>query len=449
MRKIIGLFLSFIFTMSAVNAESLTKTIKSLGINNSAISVSVKDTASNDSVFSLNERVPRTPASTLKLVTSSAAVDMLGVDYTFKTSLYKSTNNDLYLKLSGDPLLVSSDLEKLIETAKSKNIAPKTIYIDDSIFDTVEWGEGWQWDDDMNPLMPKFSAYNINKNLVKVEVTPTGHNVAAKLSVKPFYPVTFMNLVVTDLTVPTNIKLEKNTTIASNMLNVSGSVSKISSVLLPVASPKMNFILRFEEAIRSKKFEYFSQIKNAKLPENNIYHVDTIEHDFNSILPFVLKNSNNLAAESLFKYAGAVWSSSQGSLENSLALLDEYFKNIKLNSDDIKIVDGSGVSKNNLMTSDFMTDFLVYKASGENFEAFKEYLPKPGEGTLKNRMLYFKENLRAKTGTLSDTSAIAGYITTRRGKLYAFDIMINDAKTSFADKKNIEEQILRNIYLNY
>jgi len=64
-------------------------------------------------------------------------------------------------------------------------------------------------------------------------------------------------------------------------------------------------------------------------------------------------------------------------------------------------------------------------------------------------MLYLKDKLWAKTGTLSDSSAIAGYITTRRGGTYAFDIMINDAKTSNADKKNIEEQILRNIYANY
>ena len=64
-------------------------------------------------------------------------------------------------------------------------------------------------------------------------------------------------------------------------------------------------------------------------------------------------------------------------------------------------------------------------------------------------MLYFKDNLRAKTGTLADTSAIAGYITSKRGKTYAFDIMINDAKTSSADKKNIEEQILRSLYMNY
>ena len=126
-----------------------------------------------------------------------------------------------------------------------------------------------------------------------------------------------------------------------------------------------------------------------------------------------------------------------------------HIENINIKSEDIKIVDGSGVSKNNLMTADFMTDFLVYRAKSEDFDDFKNYLPAPGEGTLKNRMLYFKDNLYAKTGTLSDASAIAGYITSRKGKTYAFDIMINDAKTSSADKKNIEEQILRQIYTSY
>ena len=101
------------------------------------------------------------------------------------------------------------------------------------------------------------------------------------------------------------------------------------------------------------------------------------------------------------------------------------------------------------MTSKFMVEFLSYKSSEEDFEDFKALLTAPGEGTLKNRMLYFKDSLRAKTGTLSDASAIAGYITTKRGNTFAFDIMINDPKTSSADKKNIEEQILRNIYLNY
>ena len=449
MRNVIFLLLSIFLTITGVSAETITKTITDLGINKSAVSVSVKDIQSGSTLYSLNEKTPMPPASTLKLVTSSAAFDVLGKDYVFSTKLYKSTNNDLYLKLTGDPLFTAGDLERLVLAAVEKSIAPKSFYIDDTIFDSVEWGEGWQWDDDLNPMMPKFSAYNINKNLVKIEMNPAQNATPASITVKPFYPVTFMNLLVTDKTQSNSIKLERNNSIAPNMINVSGTISKLHSVFIPVNNPKMNFVLRLEDIIRNKKFEYYDDIKNAKLPETDVYVVDGIEHDINSILLKILKNSDNLAAESLFKHAAAVWSNSQGTAEKSVEMVNTYLQNINIFSDDIKITDGSGVSKNNLMTADFMTDFLVFKAKEDSFDEFRQMLPVPGEGTLKNRMLYLKDNLNAKTGTLADTSAIAGYITTRRGRVYTFDIMINDAKTSSSDKKNIEEQILRNIYANY
>lgn len=449
MRNVIFLLLSIFLTITGVSAETITKTITDLGINKSAVSVSVKDIQSGSTLYSLNEKTPMPPASTLKLVTSSAAFDVLGKDYVFSTKLYKSTNNDLYLKLTGDPLFTAGDLERLVLAAVEKSIAPKSFYIDDTIFDSVEWGEGWQWDDDLNPMMPKFSAYNINKNLVKIEMNPAQNATPASITVKPFYPVTFMNLLVTDKTRSNSIKLERNNSIAPNMINVSGTISKLHSVFIPVNNPKMNFVLRLEDIIRNKKFEYYDDIKNAKLPETDVYVVDGIEHDINSILLKILKNSDNLAAESLFKHAAAVWSNSQGTAEKSVEMVNTYLQNINIFSDDIKITDGSGVSKNNLMTADFMTDFLVFKAKEDSFDEFRQMLPVPGEGTLKNRMLYLKDNLNAKTGTLADTSAIAGYITTRRGRVYTFDIMINDAKTSSSDKKNIEEQILRNIYANY
>ena len=449
MKKIISLLLAMAFTVSASCAESLHKTLSALGVNKSAVAIYIKDVKSGNVVFSMNEKAPMLPASTLKIITSSAAVDTLGADYKYETKLYKSTNNDLYLKLSGDPLLESSDLDKLIESANSKSIVPKTFYVDDSAFDKTEWGEGWQWDDSLNPLMPKFSSYNINKNLLKVEVTPTSQGASAKLTVKPFYPLTFMNLVTTDTTSPTSVSIDSDNTIAPNMLNIFGTVSKLTNVILPVPNARMNFILRLENSINSKKMEYYGAIKNAKLPDKNVYLVDEIEHPIEDMLPLILRNSNNFVAETLFKSAGAKWANSQGSIKNSLGMLSAYFDKNGLNSDDIKIVDGSGVSKNNIMTAEFMGEFLEYKSKTEDFECFKELLPTAGEGTLKNRMLYFKDNLRAKTGTLADTSAIAGYITSRKGKLYAFDIMINDAKTSPADKKNIEEQILRSVYANY
>ena len=51
----------------------------------------------------MNQNTPMLPASTLKLVTTYAAINTLGRDYNYSTSLYKSTNNDLYIKLGPDP----------------------------------------------------------------------------------------------------------------------------------------------------------------------------------------------------------------------------------------------------------------------------------------------------------------------------------------------------------
>ena len=450
MQKIISLIMAFALSISVASAESINKTISGLGINKSAVSVSIKNINSGATVYSLNDRVPRLPASTLKLVTTSAAYDTLGKDYKYKTGLYKSTNNDIYLKLSGDPLLTTSDLEKLLDTAKEKNIVePKGFYIDDTAFDNIEWGEGWQWDDELNPLMPKFSIYNINKNMARIDISPTTIGAPAQIVVKPFYPFTFVNQLTTEAKQSNNIKIKKSDMIAPNMLNAEGVVSKRTSVMIPVYSPKMNFQLRLDDAVSARKFEYYSKITQADMPKENIYLVDEVEHDIASMLPMIIKNSDNLIAETLFKTAGAVYADDTGTLENSVDMLNDYIDRIQLNHEDIKVVDGSGVSKNNLMTSKFMVEFLTYKSTEYDFEDFKNLLTAPGEGTLKTRMLYFKDALRAKTGTLSDASAIAGYIKTKRGNTFAFDIMINDPKTSSADKKNIEEQILRNIYLNY
>lgn len=448
MQKLLVFIFALILSVSTVYAETIDKTLNKLGINKSAVSVVVKNISTKDTVYSLNARTPMHPASTLKLVTTAASVDTLGTDYSFKTSLYKSTNNDLYFKLSGDPLLSSKNLDKMVKTARDKKITPKNVYVDDSSFDKVEWGEGWQWDDALNPLMPKFSVYNLNKNLLKIDALPTTNGMPATVSIKPNYPITYMNYATTNLTQTSWLKAEKNPEIA-NTINILGNVSKPATIYIPLNNPRLNFMLRLADIFKDSKIEYFGKFTNAKLPKTNVYLVDEVQHGILPMLGLIIKNSDNLVAESLFKAAGAEWAEAQGSFGNSKKMLDAYFEKLGIDAQDIRIVDGSGVSKNNLMTADFMANFLVYLSEQEGFENIEMLLPTPSEGTLKNRMLYFKDNLRAKTGTLADTSAIAGYITSKRSKTYAFDIMINDAKTSSADKKNIEEQILRSLYMNY
>ena len=446
MKKTAGLILSLIvglFIHNSVLAESIDKTIAQSSVNKSAISISVKDVSTGKAIYKLNEHQPKNPASTLKVITYSSALDTLGSDYEFKTELYKSTNNDLYLKLGADPFLARRHLKKIFKTAK--NIyEPKNIYIDDYILDDVTWGEGWQWDDDLNPLMPKFGSYNIDDNMLEIVISPTQKGGPADIRVSEFYPVTFMNLVTTSDN--TDIQISRNNSISPDVINVSGTIAKKTSRFIPVNNIRRYFVLRCDDAVKANKLGYYGKYTQKKLPEKNVYLVDTFAHSIKETSGAILKNSNNLVAETLFKVAGGKFVNNTGSLANSQKMLNNYFEKLELNAQNIKIVDGSGVSKNNLMTSDFMTEFLIKRYSDKDFV---ESLATAGEGTLSNRMLYFKNNLRAKTGTLSDISAIAGYITTRRGNTYAFDIMINDAKSKSQEKKSLEEYILRDIYTNY
>lgn len=434
-----------LFLQMQVFAESIDSTIRNSGINKGGISVSVKELVSGKTVYKFNDDKPSMPASTLKLVTLVASLDTLGKDYEFSTKLYKNTNNEMFIQLGADPFLTSAGLNALLQKAKDKKfIEPKMIYIDDYIFDSTEWGEGWQWDDELNPLMPRFSSYNIDKNLLTIVINPTSIGAPASIRTTKFYPVTFMNLVTTGN--ENNVEISKNNTISADIITVEGIIQKQIMRQIPVNYPKRYFLLRLEDAIHSAKIDYYGQFAQKKTTKTNTYLVGEVTHTIDMAIEEVLKYSNNFVAETVFKLAGAKFVDNTGSLANSQKMIKAYLEKNGLNIEHIKIVDGSGVSKNNIVTADFMSQFLVQQAKTEGFISL---LPTAGEGTLNNRMLYFKDNLHAKTGTLSDVSSIAGYITSRSGNTYAFDIMINDSKSKSYEKKSLEEYIIRDIYTNY
>lgn len=446
MKKFLNLILAISLSITTANASDIDKAIKDSDINDSAISISVKDLETGKTVYSLNSKKPMNPASTLKVVTLASSLNQLGEDYEFTTALYKNTDNELVLKLGADPFLTSNDLKILFKTAQEKNILqPKVIKIDDTILDKTEWGEGWQWDDDLNPLMPKFSAYNIDGNLLTVAVAPTQQGAPAEIKLPKFYPATFMNLVTTGN--DSKLKLSRNNSIAPDVLTLEGSISRQTEISFPVNYPKRYFMLRTEDAIRYAKIDYYGDLPTTVMQTENIYLVEKILTPVSSAIKAILHDSNNLVAETVFKLAGQKYSNKPGSAEDGAQVLQNYCKKLNVKTDDIRVVDGSGVSKNNLVTSDFMTSFLV--AQHKNSPQYKDYFASAGEGTLKNRMLYLGDKLKAKTGTLSDISAITGYITTRSNKTYAFNIMINDAKSKSSDKKMLEEYIIRAINASY
>ena len=196
MNKKIGILavLISVFSANLCFAKGLTddlnNVISNSNIKKGCVSVSIKSLESKKTVYELNQNVPMPPASIQKLITTIPAVKTLGDDYKFETKLYKDTERNYLIVLGADPYLQSKDLKTL---TKKMPAEVKSVSIDDTVIDKMEWGEGWQWDDDINPLMPKFSAYNLDRNTIKIFLEPTEQNAPANVIFDKEYPTTFIN----------------------------------------------------------------------------------------------------------------------------------------------------------------------------------------------------------------------------------------------------------------
>lgn len=443
---VVGLFALAIQPVFAkATMHQLTSAIKKADISNGAlISVSFKDISNGKTVFEFNSKRPMNPASVQKLVTLLPSVDALGENYEFKTQFYKNSDKNICIKMGADPYFTAKDLRSMVRELNNKKISVlKVVTIDDSILDGNEWGEGWQWDDDLNPLMPKFGSYNMDGNLLGITVTPTVKGAPANISTDVFYPTAFMNNILTGDS--NDIRLVRKNYISPDVINADGTVSREVNLKIPVNYPRRYFILRLEDILRKQKICYYGDFNRAKLPKNCAL-IAEIKHPLAQAENDILRNSNNMMAETVFKLAGGKYFAQTGSAQSAIDMFNEYYKKRGVSTEGIKIVDGSGVSKNNLLTADFITEVLANEAKNCDFERFKDHMASPGEGTLTDRMLYFKDNLKAKTGTLSSVSSIAGYLKAKNGKTYAFCIIVNDSKSKSADKKSFEEYVLRNAY---
>ena len=453
MKKLI-LFLMIIFlNVGIANAKGLPNSFDNAfsetGLSKHVVSISIQDIDKPKKLYELNYEKPMMPASTQKLITAIPAIEVLGKDYKFSTKLYKNKNaNEYYIVLGADPYLSRKDLKGLLSKIKlPKDKSISKLYIDDSIFDKNEWGEGWQWDDDLNPLMPKFSAYNIDGNVVKAKLTPLKDQ-PPQIEMNVFYPTLIMNYVKNGN--KNDITVSRKNFISANELTFEGEIATEMEKVIPVNNMQEYFNLRLKECLKSNKLHYYGKFEAKKLPTSNMVLIGEVTHPISNATKDIYENSNNLVAETVFKLAGEKYTKKTGSFANSYKMIKDFAKNNVIDLSNIKIVDGSGVSKNNITTSKFMTEYLVQISKNYDYNEVIKILPTPNKefGTLKNRMLFLENKLHAKTGTLTDVSALAGYIETKKGNKYAFSILINDAKSTKIEKKTFEELIVRAIYRN-
>ena len=440
MKKILTLFLVFLLALT-VEAKApkrdFSSVINESGIDKHSIAISIKDLNSGKPVYELNEKILMHPASVQKLLTLIPAMEILGDDYEFTTSVYSRGEGEYVIKLGADPYLQSSDLKKLV---KKMDLETKKVYIDDSIIEKKDWGEGWQWDDDMNVLMPRFNSYNIDRNLLRITVMPTDKGQQPSIINPSKYPLVFFNHVITGD--KNDVKVSRDNSVSNNTLLLEGTVNKPVVLTIPINNLKRYFDIRLKNTLADSKIYLRQNFITDKLKDTD-QELGEVTHPISKAVDDILKNSDNMVSETVAKLAGGKAYNDRGTDTYGIRLFEDYCKKIGLDCSKIRITDASGVSKNNLISADFISEYLIKNKDNKVLES----LPSPGEGTLTHRMLPIKDNLKAKTGTHSDTSSIAGFLTTKNGKKYAFCIIINDTTSTISDMKTLEDYLIREAYL--
>lgn len=442
MKKLVFLILMLLFVISAAEAskKSVDKDLDAIigysGIEKHALAVSIKDLRSGRTVYQINDKILMHPASVQKILTVVPAAETLGEDYEFTTAIYTKDDTAL-IKLGADPYLTSSDLGKLTAELKPET---KKVLIDDSIIERKNWGEGWQWDDDLNTFMPRFNSYNLDKNTVKITVMPSEQSGFAKVINPSKYPFLFYNYVVNGN--KNDVSVSRDSTISPNTLVLKGTVSMPVTLYIPVNNIEQYFYLKLTNALENRKIYLKTSFETGKAGEG-YKEIGKVTHPISTAIDDILKNSDNLVSETLSKIAGGKYAGETGTDLNAVNMFNDYCKKNKLDNSKLRIVDASGISKNNLVSADFVSEFLVKNKNNETLK----HLPHAGEGTLVHRMLPIRDNISAKTGTLADISSIAGFLTTKKGNKYAFCIIVNDPSVSEGDMKLLEDYMIREVYL--
>ncbi len=407
---------------------------------NATIAVSVKNAKTGAAEYEYNQDKLLHPASVLKIVTLPASLDTLTPGYVYETKLGLDKDKNMHIKLSGDPLLSGEQLKYAVRAVPEKEL--NNIFIDDKVFDRYEWGIGWMWDDETNPRMAKVSPYNFKQNLLNIKVLPTTPNAQAKVFPDNVGAASIVNMVTTGT--KNELVTYRQNSMSPNILYVYGTVAAPQTLSVPVGNPERNFIINLDYHLKAKNITHMPESLGAYPADLKEFY--SIKNSIGTLIPEILQNSNNFYAETLFKTAGAINAKAQGTFANSEKMFKDYYKKSGLNPDKIILADASGVSRNNLFSADWISEALYKIQKDKNFELIKTNMARPGEGTMKNRLPELAENLSAKTGTLSNISTIAGYVTDKNGEEHIFTIMVENFCQNPQEALNLQDKIITEIY---
>ncbi len=424
-------------------------------LKNALISISVVDLNTNKKVYTHMAEHPITPASTLKLITTATALEKLGPDFKYKTIVGYSGKientilyGDLYIIGSGDPSLASS------KTGSGKNQHPGKQLIDEwvhkiqkagitkikgniiadiSCIDTVGVNPKWTWDDIGNYYAPGIYGISYLDNALKVSFKTGDIGQPAQItSTEPQIPeMVFRNSVRGTETKSDNAYFFGVP--GENLRYVSGEIpANRESFIVKCDLPKPGLLLVRDVKVALKLSGIHIEGTEMQISKN-LEQVKTLfTHESPRLIDLINetnRKSNNHYAEYLFRTLG-MQQGKPATITGSITEIKSFWKSKAFPMNQLFLKDGSGLSPNNAVSARFYTDLLTYMyKSSKHADDFVNSLPVSGisgsmSGVLKNTKLQGK--VWAKSGTIDQVKAYAGYILDGEKKL-AFAVIVNNA----------------------
>ena len=413
-------------------------------------------------IYSRNSDSLFTPASNMKMFTSAMALKKVGPDYRFHTRLYalgkiKGTvlKGDLYIKGFGDPSLVTEQMWILVNELKNLPITKieGNIIADNSYFDGQGKLKTWRSYKGPEAYLAPMGALSFNFNTVTVYVEP-GKSPGERPRVVVDPDIDYIR--VRNKAVTTGSKRSRRKLIVNRLerkgydeIVVKGRLPKNVArkrFFLNVTDPQKYTASAFKRFLNQAGVQVTGKVKRGLVPEGATLVVDHKSPPLGRILRGLNKFSNNFIAEQILRTLGAQYMGEPGTTENGVLLLQEYMQELGFTPDQYRMVDGSGLSKTNLVTPDQVIALL--EDAHSDFSIFPEFISALGvmglDGSVEDRMDHNKDaqKIRVKTGTLNHVSALSGYFQSQDGERFAFSILLNDVRCSNGKATKLEDEIM-------
>ncbi|MGK7936102.1 MAG: D-alanyl-D-alanine carboxypeptidase/D-alanyl-D-alanine-endopeptidase [Xenococcaceae cyanobacterium] len=435
-------------------ASEIESIINSPQLARSNWGILVKNLDSQTTIYSLNAHKYFIPASNVKLLITAAALLELGNNFRIHTPIYSVGNaphlTQVLVQGKGDPTISTETLKKIVEQLKQKGIKHiEQLIVDNSYFNQPTINPTWEWLDVYNSYATSASSLILNNNAVTLTLLPQELGQPVKLrwsddiAAKQWQVKN--NVITAAKDTPYNVEIEG--ILGQPILHLNGTlaINHQSDVWdLAIVDPANYFLesLRHLLSLEGITITRGLVSNEVSLEPSAIELATIISPPLPEILAEINQESNNLYAETLLKILA-----NQLNINDVSQAIEQVLSKLGIDPQGYNLVDGSGLSRHNLITPETLVQTLSLMTSTSVGENYLNSLTTAGvNGTLERRFINnnFPGDILGKTGTLSGINSLSGYLNVSEGKSLVFSIIVNNSDLS---SKNLRQAIDRIVLL--